>query len=195
VLLSAGGNDAEFSNVVQECATTPECDDNESTYQGYVNIAENSVSSLITAIHLKATNAKIVLVGYPHLFTDTGDFCESVFAPQEVSMLNRLSDYLNTKAAATAAAPGAGYIDTRAVIAPGVCGTAAHLNGISFGSTGPGDFTTDTADPSDNQSCPLHWAVTGSVACLSRSSFHPNPAGAADYTARVTSQLPVVGYP
>jgi hypothetical protein len=195
VLLSAGGNDAFFSDVVQECAQSLSCTGNESTYKSYIDHAQQNVQTLMTDIHIAAMNAKIVLVGYPHLFTDIGAGCETVFSLGEIQMLNRLSDYMNDSAAATAAGANAGYIDTRAAVTPTVCVQASHLIGVSTDNTGPGDFQADEADSSDNLACPLHWGIPIIEVCLSRSSFHPNASGAADYTARVASQLPVVGYP
>jgi lysophospholipase L1-like esterase len=195
VLLSAGGNDANFSGVVQDCAMSADCTGGESTYQGGIDYAEQQVSALIEDIHVRAPNARVVLVGYPHLFTDTNGGCDTVFTLGEVRMLNRLSDYMNTAATATAADNDAGYVDMRAAITPSVCAAGSHLIGISTDNSGPGDFQDDKADSSDNQACPLHWAVLVDDTCLSRSSFHPNSAGAADYTAHVTSQLPAVGYP
>jgi hypothetical protein len=197
VLLSAGGNDASFPDVVSACGMLSSCTGNEATYKSDIDFAESNVSSLIGLIHAQAKYAKVVLVGYPHLFSaDSGTGCSGVFTSGEVEMLNRLSDYLNDEAARTAAHADASYVDTRSAVTPALCGSGtSHLNGITNANTGPGDFTTDTKYADDNQACPLHWLFSGQDLCLSRSSLHPNTAGAADYTSQVTSQLPVVGYP
>ncbi|MGX6605986.1 hypothetical protein ACWKSP_28235 [Micromonosporaceae bacterium Da 78-11] len=80
----------------------------------------------------------------------------------------------------------------------GVCsatGIESNLIGTSFDNSGPGDFKENPVSANDNVPCPLRWTDIARFSCLSRSSFHPNAAGAADYGVRVTSQLSVAGYP
>jgi GDSL-like Lipase/Acylhydrolase len=205
VLLSAGGNDANFSGVMQYCAVgTWNCTDREADWHENINVAQQNVQWLIKQIHNKARNATVALVGYPHLFAVDHGGCAGVYNAEEIDMLNRLSDYMANRARESVAALRTqdstlkvGFIDMIPGLPGGACsaqGNPEHIIGISFDNTGPGDFQENPRNDDDNLPCPLRWSPISDLKCVSRTSFHPNAAGAADYASWVTSQLPEIGY-
>jgi hypothetical protein len=189
--------------VVQACAIALSCTDREAEFQNGITAAMVRVRKLMTDINLRAKNATIVLVGYPRLFALDHGGCGGVFTNGEVDMLNRLADFMASAGQSSVAVEKqagikAGYIDMIPGLTAGVCsatGITSHLIGISFDTGGPGDFKENPVDANDNVPCPLRWTDIARYSCLSRSSFHPNAAGAADYATRVTGQLSATGYP
>ncbi|GAA1672959.1 hypothetical protein GCM10009733_082630 [Nonomuraea maheshkhaliensis] len=103
VTLSIGGNDARFSDVLTRCllptvlpcqATTLDGESQRMEESVPFNIAtklEPSMRTVLRVIHTRAPNAKIVLMGYPRLFENSGS---CVMAPEEGAWLNGLSDSL-----------------------------------------------------------------------------------------------------
>ncbi|MFD7508885.1 GDSL-type esterase/lipase family protein [Streptomyces sp. NPDC059853] len=69
VALTLGGNDANFSTVVQDCVTPfSTCTDSELMRQ-YIRQAVPNTKETIRQIHRKAPNAQIRVLGYPRLFS------------------------------------------------------------------------------------------------------------------------------
>jgi hypothetical protein len=187
VTLTLGGNDANWSSVVQACAKIPigslGCPDN-STVEGYVQNAMPKVSQVVKDIHLAAPNAKIVLLGYPDIFDANAgmDTCATDLTGDAATQLNTWGDYAEGQEAAMAAAlPAADKVQFVNVEPTFVgyqdCGPiASGINDVVIGPNGPGDF-----------SCPL--PLIGTTVCISRSSFHPNAAGTARYTVALEAAL------
>jgi hypothetical protein len=83
VTLSIGGNDAGFAGILQACIlnlgscmldtlpgeTEPMLD---SVPRRIKNVVDPAIRAVLRAIHKKAPNAKIILMGYPTLFPDDG---------------------------------------------------------------------------------------------------------------------------
>jgi hypothetical protein len=129
VALSVGGNDAHFSDVMRKCTVeTPDPTDatcmNETTPREWFSDqslplmplptglpylvktdVKNSVETVLRQVHSRAPNAKIVLVGYPHLFPVVGDgttwhrnvacMVTTGLVDAEIDFLNDMSDVLN----------------------------------------------------------------------------------------------------
>ncbi|MGY2875178.1 lysophospholipase L1-like esterase [Marmoricola sp. URHA0025 HA25] len=136
VTLSVGGNDAGFSSVITECAQPgwmSNCDGAVNTAQSYINnTLPGSLSTLYASIRSKAPNAKVVIVGYPHVFN--GEDCNAAtwFSPSEETRLNQTADLLNSKLAAAASAKGFGFANpTSRFIGHAVCDSVEWLNGLS----------------------------------------------------------------
>jgi hypothetical protein len=118
-MLSIGGNDAGFSDVVNFCVTNdpntacqnqhrPGDPDPDLLIASAPRLIQNqvrsSVGAVLTAIHQKATNAKIVLVGYPRLI-DNANCLQVLTIPgvanayvnsAEVTWLNQMADLMAT---------------------------------------------------------------------------------------------------
>jgi lysophospholipase L1-like esterase len=135
VSVSAGGNDAGFSDVITQCALPWPW-----TCWGDIDNAEAFITNslparldqLYTAIRTKAPSAKVVVVGYPRLFNVTD--CQSLarISPGEQSALNGGADLLDTTMQARAAAHGFGFVDPRtAFTGHAICDSTEWINGLS----------------------------------------------------------------
>jgi lysophospholipase L1-like esterase len=73
VTITAGGNDVEFLGVLQACLRPMTVKDCKARVEAAETVAETKVLPALTnayaAIRAKAPNAKIVALGYPHLFS------------------------------------------------------------------------------------------------------------------------------
>ena len=135
VTLSIGGNDAGFSNVILNCAL----------YYFTCGSAINEANSYIATklggvldttynnIRSRATTAHVVVLGYPHLFTDTGTTCNANFLTgSNEKKLNETGDKLDAKLKERAEAHGFTFVDPRSAFKPhAVCSSEEWLNGQS----------------------------------------------------------------
>ncbi|WP_258725777.1 SGNH/GDSL hydrolase family protein [Cellulomonas sp. NS3] len=157
VTLSIGGNDAKFSDVLQKCHLDlietcqkarlgTDTDPMEVTIpQRIEGPVKDSVVTALRAIHDRAPNARVVLMGYPELLSRDG-FCAEMIGPSEAVWLNGLADTLADsmfEAVAIAnSGPGPDYADfadpRREFDGIGVCGTPETIHGLVLGRT-PGD--------------------------------------------------------
>ncbi|HWD11519.1 MAG TPA: SGNH/GDSL hydrolase family protein [Solirubrobacteraceae bacterium] len=135
VTISIGGNDAGFSNVILNCAL----------YYFTCGSAINEANSYIATklggvldttynnIRSRATTAHVVVLGYPHLFTDTGTTCNVNFlTSSNEKKLNETGDKLDAKLKERAGAHGFTFVDPRSAFKPhAVCSSEEWLNGQS----------------------------------------------------------------
>ncbi|HEV2778303.1 MAG TPA: SGNH/GDSL hydrolase family protein [Actinophytocola sp.] len=135
VTVSAGGNDAGFSDVLLACARPwpYTCWNEINTANSVIsNTLPARLNSLYSAIRTRAPTARVVVVGYPRLFN--GEEC-NLFArisPGEQAELNRTADLLATTIAARAAAHGFAFADPRTPFTGhAVCDPVEWLNGLS----------------------------------------------------------------
>ena len=135
VTLSIGGNDAGFSNVIINCALyyfTCGSAINEAnsyiakTLPGVLNTTYNNVKS-------RATTAKVIIIGYPHLFTDEGKTCNVNFLTSgNEKKLNETGDKLDAAIKSQAESHGFSFVDPRSAFkAHEVCASEEWLNGQS----------------------------------------------------------------
>ncbi|MBY8888472.1 hypothetical protein K7472_27050 [Streptomyces sp. PTM05] len=188
VALTIGGNDAGFSNTVQDCVEVPPgpgCP-SDATVKGQIDSAVSATSQVIADIHSEAPNAKIVLLGYPHLF-DTSTVCDSVVGATAMTQLNTWADYFtqqdNNAMATLHKSSGVPVVfeDPEPQFFKGYedCGAkAAGINDFVAAPTGPGDF-----------SCPVSVIHPKSWECASMESFHPNNTGTKRYALALQDAL------
>jgi lysophospholipase L1-like esterase len=136
VTISVGGNDANFTGVLTECATpwwAGNCDGAIDTAQAFIrNTLPGRLTTLYAAIRSRATNAKVVVVGYPRIFM--GEDCNALtwFSPAEETRLNQTADLLNSRLAAAASARGFSFANpTSRFVGHAVCDNPEWLNGLS----------------------------------------------------------------
>ncbi|MBP2327719.1 lysophospholipase L1-like esterase [Kibdelosporangium banguiense] len=135
VTVSAGGNDAGFSNVISACARPwpYTCTSEITTANNTIrNTLPGRLDSLYTAIRNRAPSAKVIVVGYPRVFN--GEECNAFarISPGEQSELNKTADLLATTISARAAAHGFSFVDARsAFTGHAVCDDTEWLNGLS----------------------------------------------------------------
>jgi len=136
VTISVGGNDAGFTDVITECALPgwmSNCDGKIDTAQSFINnTLPGKLNTLYSSIRSKAPNAKVVVVGYPHLFM--GEDCNAAtwFSPAEETRLNQTADLLDSKTAARASAHGFTFVNPVSRFSGhAVCDSTEWLNGLS----------------------------------------------------------------
>jgi lysophospholipase L1-like esterase len=137
VTLSVGGNDAGFAEVLTTCAAPwwlARCDP-------AVDLARRIVRDelpgrlrlLYAEVRDRAPHARVVVVGYPHVFM--GEDCDlgTWFSRAEQQRLNATGDQLNARIAAAARAAGFSFADPTAAFAGhAVCDDTAWVNGLSL---------------------------------------------------------------
>lgn len=136
VTMSVGGNDAGFTSVVTECAEpawASDCNGAVATAQSFIkNTLPGRLSTLYSSIRAKAPNAKVVIVGYPHLFQGEDCNAGTFFSPSDESLLNQTADLLDSKLAAAASARGFSFVNpVSRFTGHAVCDSVEWLNGLS----------------------------------------------------------------
>jgi hypothetical protein len=136
VSISVGGNDAGFADVLTECAQPGWMSNCNGAIDGAQSIINNTLPSrlrtLYSSIRAKAPNAKVVVVGYPRIFT--GEDCNALtwFSPTEESRLNATADLLNSRISTAAGNGGFTFANPTSVfVGHAVCGSPEWINGLS----------------------------------------------------------------
>ncbi|MGW2220233.1 SGNH/GDSL hydrolase family protein [Nonomuraea sp. NPDC001684] len=166
VTLSIGGNDAGFSDVISRCTVGLNCRD-DSTERAIAAL-DGPLTDTFTKIHQKAPNARVIVLGYPHLFNVQNEAPLTCISSLRIGQLdalwlNDMTDRMNAVSAAVIARlrqQGAdiSFIDpVPAFTGHAICDNDPYVRAI--------DITTDGA------------------------SYHPNPAGQRAYAALVQSAL------
>lgn len=113
VTLSAGGNDLDFGAVVGACATQSlaVCDQviDGRTVQAQTTVAA-ALDDLYGNLRAAAPKAKIVVTGYPHLFSPKSG-SEVLLSTEAQRLFNAGTDTLNTVIRQNAKANGLQYVD------------------------------------------------------------------------------------
>jgi hypothetical protein len=204
VMLTLGGNDgAAFTNAMMDCAGIGKnCNEDPNFLPKYKGLADQMIPDLRTTIRdiaAKAPNARIVLMGYPELFSRTVKCAGSwYFYMPEVHALAELVNYADGKQKDMVDALRTGnpaikvdYANPVAdFVGHGGCDDPEWINKIVIGPDGDGDF--HAGDPA-SQACTWEW-LGGD--CLSRSSFHPKKDGTGDpgYAGVMRKRLVEIGY-
>ncbi|CRK60649.1 FIG00484733: hypothetical protein [Alloactinosynnema sp. L-07] len=193
VTLSVGGNDARFVDVLNQCviyAGLSLCQD--TVLDGTNRPAGEEVPALVAGpvadsvvialreIHLRAPNAKVILMGYPRLLEGNGQ-CIPGIGTGEAPWINDMGDLLNqhlmlavNRANIDASTPYVTFGDPRSAFAgKGVCGDPESIHGII-----------------------APWNRTGGEETLplpSQQSMHPKIEGAQLFANVYTSTLRAMG--
>jgi lysophospholipase L1-like esterase len=132
VTVQVGGNDAGFSSVMENCALFY------FTCQSSINSADSYIQNKLPAalnttyndIRAAASNATVMVVGYPHLFTATGTTCGfNLLTSSHEKSLNQTADLLDGVIAGEAASHGFTFVDPRTAFASHeLCSSAPWLN-------------------------------------------------------------------
>jgi lysophospholipase L1-like esterase len=126
VSVGIGGNDIGFSSIISNCAqdslSNPfgsPCKDRYTAggtdqLQARINATAPKVAAVLQAVHAAAPGARVVVVAYIAILPDTGFGCWPTVpvAFGDVPYLRGVEKSLNRMLANTAAANGAGYVDT-----------------------------------------------------------------------------------
>lgn len=192
VLVSAGGDDLGFATVLSSCVDGPffqhqsengGCKKAIDQASASIGTVQDHLSALFSEIRDQqhAPNARIVQIGYPRLFPvgGTGSTCSGINSTRQ-GWLNAAGDTLDAAIAATDAANGVTFVDTRSVFAQHeLCSGSPYLNDLQldahFGPFGPNN-------------CPDDYTVVGDEQVCSQ-SFHPNTLGYRAEAAVISSAL------
>lgn len=115
ISLEVGANDAQLGNAVNYCSySTPQaCEQAFATSSGLIaNEIPGWYRQLLTMIRQRAPLARVVIVGYPLMFSGASCADQRLDATMQ-SRLNSLTDRLNEAMKQAAAATGVGYVETR----------------------------------------------------------------------------------
>lgn len=114
VSISIGGNDAGFSDVMTTCVTGSDstCVDRVNQAENYArNTLPGRLNTTYNAIRAKAPNAKVVVLGYPHMYT-LNVFCIGM-SDTKHRKIDEASDVIDSVIANQAAAHGFTFGDVR----------------------------------------------------------------------------------
>ncbi|MEU4931069.1 SGNH/GDSL hydrolase family protein [Streptomyces yokosukanensis] len=206
VTISIGGNDSRFGYVITQCMGPGNpCQEKkfgnaegkgvpDGPYQGkplaeaipdlISDVVAPSIQKTIEAIHSKAPNARIVLMGYPPLLSNDASCLNKIplvgISPEESQWLNGVADYLAQTMFETADlvrkhGVDVGYANPQAFFhGKAVCGDPESIHGI----------VTDLTD-SDEPKIDWPFFQFG----ISAQSFHPKIAGARLYADTLEAAL------
>lgn len=160
VTMTIGGNDIGFASLIEQC-TLSDCTTT------LVNTTKNLGSTLGPAlatafadVKQDAPNAKVIVLGYPHVFSTSTCLGTLGISSSEEKDANALSDALDSLLSSTASSYGFTY---ESAIAPwtghAVCSSSPWLNGLNLFNTGE-SYHPNKAGHSSGY-LPLVTAVTG----------------------------------
>jgi hypothetical protein len=130
VTVSAGGNDAHFADVMANCVLDPHfsfhdlwpgntpqpdrCQEQRASIQNDINNlfggpSPSKYERFLETIHEKAPNARIMVVGYPHLFPDPPKKSYATITKSDQEFLNGVEQELNSRIRQAANAVDAKY--------------------------------------------------------------------------------------
>ncbi|GGU20200.1 SGNH/GDSL hydrolase family protein [Lentzea flava] len=191
VTLSIGGNDAGFTDAVVECLPPlVGCADRDTyipKYKASIDNALTKVERVINRIKTRARNAKILLMGYPELFSTT-QTCVPGIGTKESAALSTLAKYMRDKSNEMVNRLGApvAYADAVSHFAGhNACDRESSIHGLVTGPHGDGD-----SHPGDK----FGFCIIFEGACLSREAFHPTTAGAYSYGRLLENKLREINY-
>jgi lysophospholipase L1-like esterase len=134
VTLSIGGNDAGFSSVITSCALYFGCGGKITEANNYIaNSLAGVLNTTYNNVKSRATTAKVIVLGYPHLFSDDGKTCNvNLLTSGNEKKLNETGDKLDAVVKAQAESHGFTFVDPRSAWKPhSVCASEEWLNGQS----------------------------------------------------------------
>jgi lysophospholipase L1-like esterase len=122
VTLQIGGNDVGFVDVLKNCILTADDDDCiagvEAAKAAATTTLSPALSKTYAAVRAAAPSAKVVVVGYPRLYTIGGDCGILGLSDKERSSLNSAADTLADIMAARSKEAGFTFLDARPVFDP-----------------------------------------------------------------------------
>ena len=136
VSLTIGGNDIGFSDLIVQCTLLDCSRALDNTRAGLATFLGPRLDSVYTAIRSRALGARVVVLGYPRIFSSAGCLGTLGITSTERAKANQLADALDALTATRAAAAGATY---RSAVVPftghAVCSGSPWLNGLNLFNT------------------------------------------------------------
>ncbi|MBQ0868539.1 SGNH/GDSL hydrolase family protein [Streptomyces smyrnaeus] len=135
VSISVGGNDAGFADAMTTCVTQGEsaCLARIQQARDYINSTlPGKLDGVYNAITEKAPSAKVVVLGYPHIYKLGGD-CVVGISEKSREAINAASDDLNDVTAKRAADHGFSFGDVRPTFTGHeICSGDEWLHSVTF---------------------------------------------------------------
>jgi lysophospholipase L1-like esterase len=132
VTIQVGGNDAGFSSVMESCALYYfTCQSSINSADSYIeNSLPAALNTTYSDIRADAPNARVLVVGYPHLFTASGNTCGiNLLTSSHEKSLNQTADLLDGVTASEASSHGFSFVDARNGFASHeLCSSSPWLN-------------------------------------------------------------------
>jgi lysophospholipase L1-like esterase len=137
VTMTIGGNDIGFSNLIYQCTLSDCSAALDSTRANLETTLGAALDQVYTTVKSRAApDAKIVVLGYPHVFSGAGCLSALGVTPTEQAKANALADAVDYVIAAHAAADGVTYRSAiGAFTGHAVCSSSPWLNGLNLLST------------------------------------------------------------
>ncbi|MER7703226.1 SGNH/GDSL hydrolase family protein [Kitasatospora sp. NPDC097605] len=127
VSISIGGNDAGFASTMQTCVLDSEsaCLNAVATAKNYANnTLPGQLDTVYSAIRAKAPNARVVVLGYPHMYK-VGGSCILGIGDTKRAAINSAADVLDEVVAKRAANAGFAFGDVRSIFREHeICGSS-----------------------------------------------------------------------
>jgi lysophospholipase L1-like esterase len=134
VTITIGGNDADFVGTVIACrlGTDSACFSKLDSASTFIRTTLPArLDATYRDIHTRAPNARLVVLGYPHLYATGSCLLEASTARR--TRINAVADTLAAVTAQRVAAAGGTFLDSRAAFTGHeVCSGAPWLNGTTF---------------------------------------------------------------
>jgi lysophospholipase L1-like esterase len=161
VTMTIGGNDIGFANLIYQCTLSDCSTALDTTRANLETTLGAAIDRVYTTVKSRAAlGAKIVVLGYPRVFSGASCLGSLGISSTEETKANQLSDALDQLLATHAAADGVTY---KSAISPftghAVCSSSAWLNGLNLFNTGESYHPNRTGHSSGY--LPLVTAVTG----------------------------------
>jgi len=161
VTMTIGGNDIGFANLIYQC-TLGDCSAAlDATRANLETTLGASLDRVYTEVKSRAAfGAKIVVLGYPRVFSSASCFGTLGISSTERTKANALADALDQVTAAHAAADGVTYKSAiSAFTGHAVCSSSPWVNGLNLFNTGESYHPTRSGNSSGY--LPLVTSVTG----------------------------------
>ncbi|RMI29957.1 SGNH/GDSL hydrolase family protein [Nocardia stercoris] len=115
VTITIGGNDVGFADVIETCSIWSQATCLDAIAQADAQVSTTLAGKLdkaYAAIKAHAPNARLVVLGYPHVETSDAEAYCWIYADSRAA-LNAAADHIDAVIQARATAAGATYVDTR----------------------------------------------------------------------------------
>jgi lysophospholipase L1-like esterase len=138
VTMTIGGNDIGFASLIYRCTLSDCSAALDSARANLDTTLGAALDRVYTAVKSRAAfGAKILVLGYPRVFSSSGCLGTFGISSTERAKANALADALDQITAAHAAADGATYTSAiGAFTGHAVCSSSSWLNGLNLLSTG-----------------------------------------------------------
>lgn len=151
VSISIGGNDAGFADTMQACVLQGEsvCLEKIDEAKSYVSgTLPGKLDSVYNAISDKAPAAKVVVMGYPHIYKLNGE-CSVGISEKSREAINSASDAINDAVAKRAADHGFSFGDVRgSFTGHEICSGDEWLHSVSIPNIGESYHPTEAGQTS-----------------------------------------------